>query len=211
MAKMCALVWGLAATVAWAAPEATVAPATWELDFTFHDPQRISMQLPGNDHPTTFWYMLYEVTNNTGREVELYPSFRLMTDTVQIVEGGENISPTVYDAIQTKHEKEYPFFISPWKLTGPVLQGQENSRASAVVFRMFDKEASRFTIFVAGLSGDVVRVLNPSAGPDKPPTAENPPYFILRRTLAIHYDLPGDPRTRVLANPIRREREWVMR
>ncbi|MHC4696588.1 MAG: hypothetical protein ACYTFA_07600 [Planctomycetota bacterium] len=212
---LCALGWGImlgGAPVDASAPRRAGATTTyWELDLRFHDPQRITLQLPGDSHYTTLWYMLYEVTNNTGQEVEFYPSFRLVTDTLKVVEGGENISPSVYDAIARRHEQEYPFFAPPWKITGPVLQGPQNARASAVVFRMFDEEASGFTVFVGGLSGEITRVANPSIGPGSAASGGGEPYYVLRRTLAVRYDLPGDPRTRVLAAPIRRSREWVMR
>jgi len=183
---------------------------SWDLGFEFHDPQRITLQLPGDVEPTTFWYMLFVVRNDTGREVDFYPSFELVTDTLRVVEGGDNISASVYEAIAKRHEKEYPFFAPPWKVTGTILQGEENARTSAVVFRGFDKEASAFKVYISGLSGDLVRVANPNMGAsDSPGMAA--PYFILRRTLAIHYGLPGDPVTRSMATPVRRDREWVMR
>ncbi len=202
---------GLTAGNVAAAPKVGVATTSWELDFKFFDPQRITLQLPGDAEFTTFWYVLYEVTNNTGREVEFYPSFRLVTDTLKVVEAGEEISPSVYDAIAARHRNEWPFFAPPWKVTGPVLQGTQNARASAAVFRDFDKHASKFTVFVGGLSGELARVANPtvSLGPEALGTGK--PYYVLRRTLAIRYDLPGDPNTRAGAVPIRRGREWVMR
>lgn len=202
---------GLTAGSVAAAPKVGVATTSWELDFKFFDPQRITLQLPGDAEFTTFWYVLYEVTNNTGREVEFYPSFRLVTDTLKVVEAGEEISPSVYDAIAARHRNEWPFFAPPWKVTGPVLQGTQNARASAAVFRDFDKQASRFTVFVGGLSGELARVANPAVSRGAEALGTGKPYFVLRRTLAIRYDFPGDPNTRVSAVPIRRGREWVMR
>jgi hypothetical protein len=192
-------------------PRAGAVSRSWELDFTFHDPQRIVVKAAGDENVTVYWYVLYEVTNRTGQDVDFYPSFRLVTDTLKVVEGGLDVSPRVYDAIQSRHEGAYPFFAPPWKITGPLLQGEENARASAVVFHTFDREASGFTVYVSGLSGDVERVNNPAARIGETVSADGNPYFLLRRTLAIRYDLPGDPSTRALAEPIRRSREWVMR
>ena len=70
------------------ASEALLGTTAWQLDFKFHDPQRIVLRLPGDSQATVFWYMLYEVTNNTGRDRGFYPSFRLVTNTLQVVEGG---------------------------------------------------------------------------------------------------------------------------
>ncbi len=199
--------------------EAGLVSLAWQVSFEFHDPKRISIVLPGDDHATVFWYMLYEVTNETGRDVAFYPSFRLVTDSLEVVEGGANISPRVYDVIAARHTKEFPFFAAPHKITGPLLQGKENARASAAVFRAFDSSASRFSIYVSGLSGEVARVFNPAGTTAKTGSTAKAgdgndlagSSFLLRRTLAITYDLPGDEQTRGLTSPVRRKREWVMR
>jgi hypothetical protein len=206
-----AIVGGPGCALALAAPQAGVVSSSWQLDFKFHDPQRITLRLPGDDHLTAFWYMLFEATNNTGEDRAFYPSFRLVTDTLQVVEGGANVSPSVYDAIAARHKGEFPFFAPPSKVTGLLLQGEENARASAAVFRTFDLEASGFTIYVSGLSGDVERVPNPSFDDKQDESDGNQRFFFVRRTLAIVYDLPGDPTTRDRAAPIRRNRQWVMR
>ncbi len=183
----------------------------WQLDFEFYDPQRITLREPGQAEATTYWYMLYRVTNNTGRDVQFYPSFRLVTDTLSVVGGGNDIAPGVYDAIAARHRREFPFFAPPTKVSGLLLQGRENARASAVVFRSFDPEADGFTIFVSGLSGVVDRIPNSGFDATRDETEDNPRFFVLRRTLAIKYALPGDPQSRSRARPVRRDREWVMR
>ena len=169
------------------------------------------MTFPGDRHSSTFWYMLYEVTNNTGQEVGFYPSFRLVTDTLQVVEAGADIPPSVYDAIAGRHRVEFPFLAPPSKVTGRLLQGQENARTSVAVFRPFDEEARSFTVYAGGLSGEVQRVPNPAFDAKKKTSENNPRSFILRRTLSIVYDLPGAPEKHWLAKPVRRTREWVMR
>ncbi len=194
-----------------AAPKRGWRATAWQLNVKFHDPQRITLRLPGDRHATTFWYMLYEVTNNTGRDMEFYSSLRLVTDTLKVVEGGADISPSVYDAVAARHKQEFPFLAPPAKVTGLLLQGEENSRASVGVFRMFDKQASGFTIYASGFSGDVQRIANPAFDTKRRKSTDNQRFFILRRTLAITYDLPGDPDTRWRATPVRKTREWVMR
>lgn len=183
----------------------------WQLDFTFHDPERITVQSPGCAAPETYWYMLYRVTNNTGADVQFYPSFRLVTDTLTVVDGGDGVGTHVYEAIARRHEKDVPFFAMPTKVSGLLLQGEENARTSAVVFRNFDPDANGFTIFVSGLSGVVDRIPNPKFDTTHDESPENPRFFVLRQTLALHYDLPGDLSSRIEAKPVRRNREWVMR
>ena len=194
-----------------AAPQAQLVSMAWQLDFEFHDPQRIQVVLPGENRPTTYWYVLYEVTNKPNREVDFYPPFRLVTDTLQVVTAGEMIPPRVNDAVARRHQREYPFFVPATEAVGRLLQGEENARASAAVFRTFDRNASSFTLYVAGLSGEIERIANPAFDTKKEESPENPLSFLFRRTLGIKYDIPGDPVTRSGAVPQRRSREWVMR
>lgn len=209
------LAFGLATVVgsvhSLAAPEPAKATKTWDLDFEFHDLARISLTLPGDSSPTTFWYLLYTVTNSTGRDVPFYPSFELVTDNLGVITGGDNISPSVYEAVIARHKHAYPFLVGPIEATGKLLQGSDNARTSMAVFREVPADVNSLTVYVAGLSGDVARVPNPSFDGNRPETAENAPFFALRKTLAIRYDLPGDPRTQRSATPIRRSMEWVMR
>ena len=92
-----------------AAPQATVAIAGGDLDFTFEDPQRLTVTLPGSTEPATYWYMLYQVTNNTGKDQQFFPSFSLVTDELEVVQGGSDIDPRVYDIIAARHDKAFPF------------------------------------------------------------------------------------------------------
>ena len=195
--------------VAQAGPEVSATDA--RLDFAFHDPQRISVTLPGAETATTYWYLLYVVTNRTGSDLQFYPTFDLVTDTLKAVEGGADVHPAVYDAIAARHKREHPFFAPPWKVMGKLLQGEDNARTSAVVFREFDPEADGFTVYVAGLSSHLERVANPGFDVSAPESDENPRFFILRQTLAVGYNLPGDPDTRKEVKPVRRSRTWVMR
>jgi hypothetical protein len=106
---------------------------------------------------------------------------------------------------------EFPFLAPPSKVTGVVLRGADHARSSVAVFRPFDPAASAFTIYVGGLSGELARVNNPSFNASLEESEKNPRFFVLRRTLAIRYDLPGDAATTATASPVRRSREWVMR
>ena len=200
-----------AATPAVAASRAGLASTKWQLDLRFQDPQRITVRLPGDEADSVFWYVVYEVVNNTGRDLQFYPSFKFVTNTLRVIESGVEVSPTVAELIAERHRTDFPFFTRPNKVSGLLLQGEENARASVAVFRPFDPEASSFTLFASGLSGESDRIPNPAYNAARPETQDNAPYFVLRRTLAIVYDLPGDPDTRRIATPIRRNREWVMR
>jgi len=204
---------GAVLPVSWATagPRADIASTSWQLDVAFYDPQRITVRSPNTGKETVYWYVLYQVTNRTGKDVDFLPSFRLVTDTLKVVEGGSDVPPYVYDAIAARHKKEYPFFMPPGKVIGPLLQGEENARVSAAVFTTFDPTAANFTIYMSGFSGYIEPMRNPAFDPSQPETDDNPRSFLLRRTLALTYQLPGDPQTRGKATPVRRSREWVNR
>ena len=205
--------WALAAglTDVRAAPRDAPISTSWQFDVTVHDPQRITLTLPGDSQPSTFWYMLYTVTNNTGQDQYFYPSFRFVTDTLAVVEGGANVSPAVYQGIAARHRGQYPFMQAPMDVTGLLLQGQANRRTSVAIFHDFDRKAKQFTCFASGFSGEIKRISNPTFDPKRGESDQNRRSFILRRTMAITYDLPGDARTRDRATPVRRSRKWVMR
>jgi len=187
------------------------AALTWQLNFEFRDPQRIMVRLPGESQPQTYWYMVYRVTNNTGQDVQYLPSAQLVTDTLDVVQAGDNVPISVYRRIAALNKKDYPFFARPTQVTGLLLQGEENARSSAFVFRDFDPKASDFTVYISGLSGLIDRIPNPAFDKDKPESHDNPRSFTRRLALGIDYILPGDPSTRATAQPRRTNRHWVMR
>ncbi len=192
-------------------PKPSRAAVSWELKFSFSDPQRISLTLPGTNQPTTYWYMLYTVENDSNRDVPFYATAELVTASLQVIKGGEQISPTVYDAIKTRHKITHPFMIYPSRVSGTLLQGEDNAKTSMVVFRQFNYEDNAFSIYFSGLSGEIKQQPNPSFDASQPESKKNPRTFTLRKTLEIKYELPGDETTRRLAKPIRGERRWVMR
>ncbi len=195
---------------AWAAPKAGFVGRSWELDVEFADPQRITVPTADGGEET-YWYVVYRVTNRTGQDVAFFPSFRIVTNTLRVVDAGDGVHPFVYDRIAAMLRKQFPFFAPPAKITGTLLQGRENARESAAVFKTFDPQASSFTLYMSGFAGHVDRQRNPAFDPNKPVSDENARSFLFRRTLSVVYDLPGDPQTRAFARPIRRSREWVMR
>jgi hypothetical protein len=181
------------------------------LDFSFQDPQVLVITLPGDDHPSVFWYVLYRVENNSGRDIEFFPTAELVTDSLEVIKAGEQISPTVNDAILERHRRLDPFLILPSRAMGTLLQGDDNAKSSMLVFKDFSPNDSEFTIYFGGLSGEIQRVPNPRYQQAEVDSEEQPRYFTLRKTLALKYRLPGDSQTRRQAHPQRLLQEWIMR
>jgi hypothetical protein len=207
-----------------AAPTPSIAPKSWQLEFEFQDPQRLVIQLPGEAKPRVYWYMLYTVTNNSNRDVQFMPRFQIVNDNLQVLETDVTADPVVFSAIKKIHTKDRPFLLEPLEVLGKLLQGADNAKDSVAIWQDFSGDTRQFTIFVGGLSGEMVTLPNPtydSAKPEfvmkelpggiKTKVMVNPKRFVLYKTLSISYRLPGDDEARKQADPIRESVEWLMR
>jgi len=210
--------------LALAPPQAGPMPKSWNLEFHYTDPQRIALAVPGSSEPRAYQYLLYTVVNESGRDLEFYPSFEIMTGTGARLPSELGVSPVVLAAIKKRHAETHPFLRGQTEIIGRLLQTADQAKDGVAVWPDFSANSSKFTVFVSGLSGESADIPNPGFQPDKPQTVDekladgttiprtvNPKMFTLHRTLAIHYDLPGDARTRGAAAPVRTGQEWVMR
>lgn len=189
----------------------SIAPSTWELRFRFQDPKRVSVIVPGRSEPVLYWYMLYRVENPGRQDVDFYPRFALVTDTLKVVPSEVQVSPEAFKAI--KRRANDPLLLAPEKIVGTIHRGKDRAKHGVAIFRDFDPKAKAFTIYVSGLSGEVKRVKNPGFDDSKPESPDNPRYMVLRKTLAIPYKFPGSESTRLQSVPERviDGLEWVMR
>ena len=180
-----------------------------ELELELHsEPQLVSITLPGDTEPRRFWYLLYTVTNNTGQDVQFYPQFDLLTDTFKLYHAGLKVRRPVFEAIRARYSTSIPLMEAESMITGRILVGQDNARDSVAVFEDFDPQATSVSIFVAGLSSETVTVEHPMR--IDPETGKNA-QVLLRKTLVLEYQVPGDqynPDNRVM---LYRDRNWVMR
>ena len=196
-----------------AAPEPALAPRAWELDFEFSDPQRITVRVPGEAEARIFWYVIYRVTNETRREIHFYPTFEIVTSKYRVYPSDLATHPKVYNTIKKRHAKTHPFLVEPVDALGRLLQGEDNTRASVAIWSAFDadEDVDKFMLYIGGLSGEVTKVRNPHFDPSSQVTKKNPRFFVLRKTLAVEYSLPGNRKTQRKVRPVRVERTWVMR
>ncbi len=215
-----------------AEPQPTPAPTKWELTFKPDQLQKI------NANGRTYWYLIYRVVNNTGEDVDFLPVIERVSDiiTEQPADKAEQspdkasklivdpaltgVDSSVFKAIKQRHARTYPLLVSPVEVIGRIRQGIDNSRESVAVFKDLDPRASKFTIYVGGLSGERQTLPNPSyRKPAQPtdgnvavtPDEKNTPVFVIQKTLALPYTLPGDGSTRRYATPALGRPEWVMR
>ncbi len=220
------LLLGLSATDAdvGTGPQPAATPISWEFEFKFLDPQRLEIQLPGSDSTEVYWYMVYTVTNTSPRSQRLFPMFQLVTEDFRVHDTDVGISPLVFDAIRERHCITHKYLVHPTEAIGALLSGDDNSRESVAIWRQVDLTLNDFTIYIAGLSGEMQLLVNPSydsqrretvrmVGPDgrKRGPIVNPKDFTLRKTLEIRYTLPGSPRSRPGSAPEREGVRWIMR
>jgi hypothetical protein len=182
-------------------------PGQWTLDIRYEQPQQMVMPWgPGGE--TRFWYMIVTVTNHTGQDADFYPNCDLMTDTFQIVPAGQGVTPAVFQAIKQRHQGEYPFLESLQTVGNRVLEGDDNARDIAIIWRDFDTQALGFKVFISGLSNETAVIPHPVAVDEA--TGRPIPVY-LRKTLELTYALRGDPTLRSSVEVVPKGQDWVMR
>lgn len=218
------LIFGTAQLDVGTGPQPSPNPIAWEFKFTFLDPQRIEVQVPGADKPEVYWYLVYTVTNTSRRSQRFLPTFQIVTEQIEVFDTDLGISPLVFDAIRERHRITHKYLVSPTKAIGPLLCGEDNARESVAIWREVDLTQNNFSVYVAGLSGETQFLENPAHDPNRPEVKRvvgpdgrereqtvNPQYFTLRKTLEIRYTLPGSPAARRHALPQRGQTRWIMR
>ena len=205
----------LAATWAASAPQPKTIPTEWELQGRFQTPQPIQVTVPGETDRQIFWYVLYTTTNTSGDDRIFVPDFTLYTDTGQVLHGAEGISPSVFEAIQLRHNN--PLLNSVSAMTGQLLQGLDNAKDGVAIFLDIDPQARAFDLFIGGLSGETVGVKLPmkvivlEADVEGRPVKALKDTILLRKAWQLTYQLPGDAGARFSAKPRMASSRWVMR
>ena len=193
------------------APEPSLVPSTdtWQLEIELHgQPQLLTITLPGDTEPQRFWYILYTVTNNSDQDVEFYPQFELLTNTFRLRQAGVGVRRPVFEAVRHRYHSAVPLLEPASMVTGRVLLGRDNARDSVAIFKDFDPRATSVSVFASGFSNETVTVAHPML---KDADTGVPKQVLLRKTLRLNYQVPGDeynPDSRVM---LYRDREWIMR
>ncbi len=128
----------------------------WVLDFRFTTPRLITVDIPGRGRRLC-WYLLYRVINNT-KEARLFiPDFELVTvDKPHVYR--DQVLPKAQDAIRQLEDPTGHMDIknSVTISARPIPPSQPNATPIAVngvaIWEGVDPEASRYSIFVSGLS-----------------------------------------------------------
>ena len=197
-----------ACCVCFSAPEPAKVqgPLEWTLDVKL-EPLNQIIYPEGAGKQRRFWYTIATVRNDTGRDVDFVPRCDLMTDTFQVIAAGEDVSIGVFEELQDRYELNYPLLEYVELTEKKVLEGRDNAKDIAIIWRDFDARAKRVKIFIGGPSNETVVVNHPVAK-----DAEgNPEKIYLRKTLEVTYEISGDPAFRSEAKVVFKGQRWVMR
>jgi hypothetical protein len=197
------------------APKPAEIPRHWQIDAAFQDILPIQMKMPTEPAPRTFWYLRYQVTNNTGQDRVFVPEFLLYTDTGQVLRAWQNTPTSVFQAIKELYND--PLLLDVSDIAGGLLQGPENAKEGVAIWSGLDPNVGGFDVFVSGLSGETVefelpkpiRVVDTDAFGKKVEIVRTK--ILLSKTLKRHYALPGEATSQPTVAACFTDEEWVMR
>lgn len=181
------------------APEPDVVSGSWQLSVKYAAPRVISVRLPTEDHARLYWYMTYTVTNETGEDQMFIPDLWLLTDGGDLMQANRGVAPTVFKSIKTYLDN--PLLESPTQIVGKILQGKDNARDGVAIWPVPDHDVDMLRIFFGGLSGEVHEVTDANTGEK----------HLLRKTLMVEFQTPGD-RAHLAGKPyLKKKQDWVVR
>jgi len=146
-----------------------------------------------------YWYMTYDVVNNTGQDQRFAPRIELVVDDGRIVRQGDGVSSGVTKALKEFLGNE--LLEDQFEILGMVLQGKPHAKSGLVVFAAEDLEPTELTVMVQGLSRETEKKPNPKTGE----------LVTLRKTARIDYLVPGDPMPSGTVTFPMVTREWIFR
>ena len=206
----------LAASPSPAAPKPSEFPVTWDLDVVLPQPlQSISVQLPGNPRPQTFWYLRYTVINRTGEDQIFVPDFVLYTETGQVLRAGQKTPGAVFAAIKKLYSD--PLLTEMSGIIGTLRQGDDNAKDGVAIWPDFDPTAGKVDVFLSGISGDTATITLPvpidmtKTDTKGKTTTVKANSVILSKTLHLRYEVLGEAAARANSKAKLLERNWVMR
>lgn len=189
---------GLIAAAVWASriPEPSAFPVSWQLDFENAIPKRIVVAAPNQTTPTAYWYMTYTVTNRSGEERQFLPAFDLLSEEGKLIRSDQNIPLAVFQRIRQVEGKK--FLEQQNQLTGVVRLGEDQARDGVAIWPEPKPEMGKFTIFVAGLSGEEIALERKDGAYVRVTSMEGlsaeqrAALQILRKTLQLKFFVNGD-------------------
>ncbi len=180
------------------APEPDPVPRRWQLDVQPGTLRLATVEVP-NVGKRMFLYLDYTVVNNSGQDLLFAPAFELANGEGEIFRSGRDVPQSVTETIVASLQNS--FAEDQIEIIGTLLQGRENGKDGVVIWPVTDTNPERLTIYAAGFSGETATVEAPKSDHR----------FVLRKTLRLDFDTPGDLVGERSAEIPLREKSWIMR
>ncbi len=181
-----------------AAPQPDPVPRRWQLNIK-PGPLRLAILDVEGQGEQAYFYFTYYVENNTGEDLLFAPSFQIATDDGEIMNSGANVPSAVTREILERLRN--PFLLDQISAVGLLLQGEENAREGVVIWPAENLEVDEVNLFAAGFSGETKTIIRPDTGEP----------VLLRKTLMLRHETPGDI-AGIGDRPLDRvDRRWIMR
>jgi hypothetical protein len=144
-------------------------------------------------------YLTFKATNNSGKDLLFAPAFELSDGNGHVLRSGREVPQAVTQQLLTNTQD--PFMQDQISVIGELLQGQENMKSGLIIWPVEEFNPVQVTVYGAGFSGETKTVVGPN-GKDT---------FILRKTLRLDFQTPGDLSTAGTMSMSVAERSWIMR
>jgi hypothetical protein len=189
-------------------PEPSVYPLpnAWYLTFKHGKIKRIVVDVPGKKAPTAYWYLLYTVTNNSGKEVDFLPDFEMVTEDGKIHRSDQGIPLPVFNAIKKAEGND--LLITPATAAGPLHQGEDQAKDSVAIWEEPASRMGAFSIFVGGLNSEFTHATDNDG---KPVMDADNKQITLRKTLQLDYYILGDDIKPEMDEVHAKPDVWIMR
>jgi hypothetical protein len=194
-------------------PKPSLNKIAWELDFKHSTPSRIVVNVPGSPAPKAYWYMPFTVTNNTKEEQQFLPEIELVDENGKAHRSDRNLPKEVFNAIKVREGKK---LMQPLReVSGRLLVGPDQAKDSVAIWPEPMERMGTFRVYVSGLSGEAVWYKDgketPMSKADWVKTKPEDAGMILRKTLELEFQVPGDEffQGRDVVND--KGEKWVMR
>lgn len=184
------------------APEPDPIPRSWQLDFKPGD-LRLARVQKADGSVAAYFYMSYRVTNKTGEDVLLAPSFELADGEGNVYRSGRGVPLDVSDKI--RKELGNSLIEDQISILGMLLQGDENAKDGLVIWPANSMTSSELTVYAAGFSGEVkfVSAMNPKT--------KQREQVATYKTMKLKYKSGGDMSNRGSEPFSVIEQTWIMR
>ncbi|MHC4908515.1 MAG: hypothetical protein ACYTF9_02185, partial [Planctomycetota bacterium] len=176
-------------------PTPASVPYRWELNFK---PGALRLYVDDEDGKA-YWFMTYKVENRTGRDQVWAPRFTLFTDDGRIMQSGRDVATRVTADLLAILGNE--LMEDQNTIIGDLLHGREHAKDGLVIWPARNLNVNRLSLFVAGISGESLKIKNPATGED----------VILRKTLQRDYLVRGDAGPRGSQELELATQRWIMR